>query len=815
MAESKTKGTISKNTERDAHASSNERKNNAPNTSSYSKPNLRKGGEAKYSPTSKTNAEKNNSICAPSNGKNLTSANDTKSDSKLGDKSSNTNESSKSPKHGMVVTPMVGCFATVAIPAAIVSVKPYDLKSIMEKDFLIVGDNQRKHGKQDYFRDNMTCYQLAINSWLLILTDTNWCASTSFVSYWTSEFSKRLLQYGLFRMIAEATLVADYLIAGIPLSKLPEGSGVGLWSWYMEETNNLYLSQGKSRERFVADMLQNLRYLKRFSPSGTTILERDSVRTFLSKEQEMYYLTLNWKREEDQRLIFRHTPSVQHVSLCEEIRGMSRGYTAGTEMCIREAREIVWSVLMDYNHDRAMNDDYCYFSSGNISDGQKNQADKFIAAGMKGPLTMGHFCVDHAVWRKLGSFEEIDYVSEISAVPKSYKAARIIAKEEAWRNYRMQGIRAELERCVEHRTNLRFKDQTPNQEAARLGSLERNLATLDLSSASDSVSRLLVEKLFPPHIYEDMDRFISKKAKLPSGGIKNLSKFSTSGTPLCFPTEEIVFYSIVVSATRRVGRWMGLDQDTIEDAVNHVIIFGDDMICEHWAAEHVIETLVLLGFTLNAEKSHWSQNDPYRESCGAEYWEGIDISSRYFPRKNITLPCNLSSFKRSENSHILALAILIDLQHKLATEKLRTANSYVSSCIRTLIPDMTESHIGSVYSDLWSEYPERFWDEFREPVTEFDTSNKYHNANNLQRDLEYHSIFVSEYEVNISERWKRSLIDLQEAGELLAYLQWLQNAPSKRTTFTYGGISFDIVDEAHVLKSYIGEPILRISKQRY
>nr|QDH89758.1 MAG: RNA-dependent RNA polymerase [Leviviridae sp.] len=73
-----------------------------------------------------------------------------------------------------------------------------------------------------------------------------------------------------------------------------------------------------------------------------------------------------------------------------------------------------------------------------------------------------------------------------------------------------------------------FDDQVPNQELARLGSLDQRTATLDMSDASDRVSNQLVRGLVRrwPSLSEAIDATRSRKAVLPgSGEVIRLAKF--------------------------------------------------------------------------------------------------------------------------------------------------------------------------------------------------------------------------------------------------------------------------------------------------
>lgn len=74
-----------------------------------------------------------------------------------------------------------------------------------------------------------------------------------------------------------------------------------------------------------------------------------------------------------------------------------------------------------------------------------------------------------------------------------------------------------------------LNDQTRNQELARIGSIDGSLATLDLSSASDSVSDRLVWTLLPPKLYSYLDMIRSHYTLLDNGSLHRWNLFSTMG----------------------------------------------------------------------------------------------------------------------------------------------------------------------------------------------------------------------------------------------------------------------------------------------
>lgn len=159
-----------------------------------------------------------------------------------------------------------------------------------------------------------------------------------------------------------------------------------------------------------------------------------------------------------------------------------------------------------------------------------------------------------------------------------------------------------------------ISDQTPNQRAAREGSMSGALATLDLSSASDTVARELVFLMLPLDWACALDRACTRKVETPAGVLYQ-RKFSAMGNGFTFALETLIFYAIASCASNHDPR---------------VLAYGDDIVVP---TEHVygtVEALTALGFVVNEKKSYWHESQgPFRESCGKDYYRGFDVRPYY------------------------------------------------------------------------------------------------------------------------------------------------------------------------------------------
>jgi hypothetical protein len=203
-----------------------------------------------------------------------------------------------------------------------------------------------------------------------------------------------------------------------------------------------------------------------------------------------------------------------------------------------------------------------------------------------------------------------DY-NKLTFVPKTAKTHRVIAVEPLLNGYLQKGVDDFMRNCLK-RVNINLQDQSRNQRMARLGSLndsEDSLATIDLSSASDSISIGLVKNLLPEQWFYFLDSLRSKNYELE--GKRNVyNKFCSMGNGFCFPLETLIF----AACCHAVGCGKsGTDYS----------VYGDDIICRTKDAGNVLSSLRAIGFIPNASKTFLQ--GPFRESCGADYFGGIDV----------------------------------------------------------------------------------------------------------------------------------------------------------------------------------------------
>ncbi len=217
---------------------------------------------------------------------------------------------------------------------------------------------------------------------------------------------------------------------------------------------------------------------------------------------------------------------------------------------------------------------------------------------------------------------------KVILVPKTLKTPRIIAVEPTCMQYAQQALLERLVRNLEVddivAPLIGFGDQDPNRRMAELGSVDGSLATLDMSEASDRVSNQHVRQLVRhfPHLSGALDACRSRKADVPGFGVIRLAKFASMGSAVCFPFEAMVFLTIVTMGIMR-HRNLRSARDMRRFA-GQVRVYGDDIVIPTDCVDSVIDLLETFGLKVNLGKSFWTGK--FRESCGAEYYDGRDVS---------------------------------------------------------------------------------------------------------------------------------------------------------------------------------------------
>jgi len=220
--------------------------------------------------------------------------------------------------------------------------------------------------------------------------------------------------------------------------------------------------------------------------------------------------------------------------------------------------------------------------------------------------------------------------NRLSFVPKTAKISRCICTEPILNMFFQKGIQGALERRLAETIGIDLSNQPDeNSLLARIGSQTGRFGTIDLKSASDSLSLHIVREFFPRRVVDLLERFRSPKTVLPDGSEVELHMVSSMGNAFTFPLQTLFFSAVVLGAYRV----MGIKPQHFRGrfgGISNFAVFGDDIVVEREAFNFVSRLLFLTGFTVNQDKSF--NEGSFRESCGHDYYQGHDVRGVYIRR---------------------------------------------------------------------------------------------------------------------------------------------------------------------------------------
>lgn len=222
-------------------------------------------------------------------------------------------------------------------------------------------------------------------------------------------------------------------------------------------------------------------------------------------------------------------------------------------------------------------------------------------------------CFDHASFvKKMRDKVVWCHNNKIAFVAKTAKTDRSIAVEPLLNSYIQKGIDTHMRKLLA-RVGIDLSDQGLNARMARIGSFPESVnpyVTIDLASASDSISTELVRELLPPDWFSLLNATRSKSYEI-DGVIKPFNKFCSMGNGFCFPLETLIFAAICSACGAG------------NPGFPNFSVYGDDIIVRQSIAEAVLDMLSFCGFEANKSKTFLT--GPFRESCGKDWYNGVDV----------------------------------------------------------------------------------------------------------------------------------------------------------------------------------------------
>lgn len=237
------------------------------------------------------------------------------------------------------------------------------------------------------------------------------------------------------------------------------------------------------------------------------------------------------------------------------------------------------------------------------------------------PINIEHF------WKEVFT---LVHSNKITTVPKNALTDRTIAIEPLMNVFLQLGVDSFVRNRLKRFWNYDIDSQELNQILAKLGSIDGSYATIDLKNASETIALLLCELLLPPSWYD-----LLLDLRSPVGLVRldpndenttrsvKYSKISSMGNGFTFALETLIFGAIVRQSMKRT------------ESSGKTAVFGDDIVVPTSAFSYCIELLNLCGFSANVDKTF--AEGPFRESCGKDFFLGMDVRPVFLKRQLKTL----------------------------------------------------------------------------------------------------------------------------------------------------------------------------------
>lgn len=221
--------------------------------------------------------------------------------------------------------------------------------------------------------------------------------------------------------------------------------------------------------------------------------------------------------------------------------------------------------------------------------------------------------------------------SRFKFVPKTAGKARGICIEENEVQFLQQAIRRLITDGILHdkflKRRIALNDQQVNANLALVNSFTKDMATIDMSDASDRVSRDLVSWLFQDNkeLHDALMALSTKWIEPPKEAgtavLMKTNKFAPMGSALCFPVMSLVHYALCRAI---------ILMSSVTDAYRksrEVYVYGDDIVIPTDCYDAVIDWLPRFGMKLNKTKSFVYSH--FRESCGIHALQGHNVTPVY------------------------------------------------------------------------------------------------------------------------------------------------------------------------------------------
>jgi hypothetical protein len=360
--------------------------------------------------------------------------------------------------------------------------------------------------------------------------------------------------------------------------------------------------------------------------------------------------------------------------------------------------------------------------------------------------------------------------SRLIAVPKTRKGPRLIAAESTAHQWCQQLVlRFLFEECAklfskeEQVWFIDFKDQSKSGDLVLQSSLDRKLATVDLSDASDRLSCWTVERVFRtnPSILHALHAARTRYLRDSISDVQSflpLKKFASQGTAVTFPVMSIVMLCIALGSTLEGPvTWRNIWKHR-----RQVRVFGDDIILPTRGCTRLVEAMELLQLKVNTSKSYYTGS--FRESCGVDGYKGYDVT----PVKPKTLvansPSDIQALIDASNNFfmkgfwcaseavlgLIPQRVLLNLEIcKVGTDGFRGLASFSGSSV---------IHLDNRWNPQLQRIEARVWESFSKPINSPREGHSAFLDFVSRRHSQYVSREVSSYAMSRTTKSRRAWV---------------------------------------------------------
>lgn len=191
-----------------------------------------------------------------------------------------------------------------------------------------------------------------------------------------------------------------------------------------------------------------------------------------------------------------------------------------------------------------------------------------------------------------------------------------------------------------------YTAQDRHRHMAKIASLTGRWATVDLRNASDLFSKGLVRAVCPTDWYELLSCLRATHSEV-DGEWHYLEKFSSMGNGFTFELMTIILTAICLVLGKDVYSLRGVATSIGQTEIAYstdgdISVFGDDIICPPEIAQLLLKCLPALGLEVNEKKTFLSGG--FRESCGGDYFHGVDVRAYNLERDPFENPASIIGF---------------------------------------------------------------------------------------------------------------------------------------------------------------------------